>query len=135
MSAEHLNEERPTHPRGYRVFRPRWEERPTNLLSCQFEKEVELDWVRVAKHKNVVVAAYKIAMLNSNVYKISSLAVDERYRGCGLGSWLLLHALGLIESKGGQTVHANWGCRSSLLQRIGFEQVQGSQYRLKLERE
>lgn len=135
MSAEQLNDERPAHPRGYRVFRPHWKERPTDLLSCKFEKEGELDWIRVAKHKNMVVAAYKIAMLNSSVYKISSLAVDEAYRGFGLGSWMLLHALGLIESKGGQTVHANWGCKSSLLQRIGFEQVQGSEYRLILERE
>ncbi len=130
-----MNDERPSHPRGYPVFRPRWDERPTCLLACKFEKEEELDWVRVAKHKNAVIAAYRIEALGTNNYAILALAVDEDYRGYGLGRWMLLHALGLIESKGGQTVHASWSCKSSLLQSTGFDLTHGNEYRLKLERE
>ena len=130
-----MSEERPSHPRGYPVFRPHWEERPTRLLEQQFESEEELNWVRVAKHNDCVIAAYAIAPLDRFNYKIRMLVVDERYRGEGLGRWLLLHALGLIESKGGQFVHANWGCRTPLLEAVGFERGEENKYRIKLERE
>ena len=135
MLSKELNDTRPSHPRGYPVFRPRWDERPDNLLCCKFEREEELDWVRIAKHGDVVVAAYKIEVLGSSTYAISSLAVDEDYRLRGLGRWMLLHALGLIESKGGQIVYANWDRKLSLLQRVGFNRTSDARYRMNLERE
>lgn len=135
MLEKELNDDRPSHPRGYPVFRPRWDEKPDNLLCCTFEREEELDWVRIAKHGDVVVAAYQIEALGSSTYVISSLAVDESYRRNALGRWMLLHALGLIESKGGQTVHANWGRKLSLLQRVGFNRTGDTEYRLNLDRE
>lgn len=126
---------RPSHPRGYPVYRPHWDERPEQLLGRSFQAEEELDWVRIAKHGKRIVAAYHIAKIDTFNYSISSLAVTPNYRGEGIGHWMLLHALGLIESKGGRTVHVYWGCTAPLLKRIGFGHDQENNHWLHLDRE
>lgn len=123
------------HPRDYPVFRPRWDERPEELLGQTFESEKELDWVRIAKHDKNVVAAYLIARIDEFNFSIAALAVNEHYRGEGLGHWMLLHALGLIESKGGRIVHAKWGSNPPLLERVGFRRDQENGHWLQLDRE
>ncbi|MCY3885189.1 MAG: GNAT family N-acetyltransferase [Gammaproteobacteria bacterium] len=130
-----MNTNHPLHPRDYPVFRPHWDERPEELLGQIFQSEEELDWVRIAKHEKKVVAAYQIARIDQFSFSISSLAVNEHYSGEGIGHWMLLHALGLIESKGGRIVRAKWGCNPPLLERVGFRCDQENSHWLHLDRE
>lgn len=130
-----MSRERPKHPREYPVYRPRWDERPEELLGCSYQTEEELDWVRIAKKGARVVAAYQVAKIDTFNFSILSLAVSPHYRGQGIGNWMLLHALGLIESKGGRTVHVNWGYTVPLLERLGFGHDQEKNHWLHLERE
>ena len=128
-------EGRPSHPRGYPIFRPHWDERPTSLLHCCIDAEEDLDWIRIAKHEGRVIAAYQIELVQNFVYRIVSLVVDEEYRREGLGGWMLLHALGLIESRGGRSVLVEWNRNTSMLERVGFIQDTDSGYKLELDRE
>lgn len=123
------------HPRDYPVFRPHWDERPEKLLQQRFASEEELDWVRIAKHGQTVIAAYRVSTIDRFNFSIASIAVLPDYRGKGIGRWMLMHAMGLIESKGGRTVHANWGCSVPLLDRLGFVHDHENNHWLHLERE
>ena len=111
----------PDHPRGYPIYRPHWDERPTELLNCCFEHESELDWIRIAKFGDRIIAAYRIAKTGEFGFEICSLVVHSDFRGRGLGQWLVQHAMGLIESKGGLVVIVQIGCQVSMLERLGFE--------------
>ena len=121
----------PTHPREYPIFRPREDECPHRLLELPKDESVNLDAIRVAKHQDHVVAAYKFRRLTSLTFEIERVGVSERYRSRGLGSWMLAHAIGIIESKGGREVivHAH-ACE--FLLRLGFEETDSNQLRLLL---
>ena len=121
----------PAHPREYRIFRPREDECLYQLLGLPKEDSVNLDSIRVAKHDDKVVAAYQFDRLSSLTYVIDRLGVDESYRSRGLGRWMLAHAVGIIESKGGREVivHAP---TCEFLSRFGFEAAGSNLMRLTL---
>ncbi len=129
------DETRPAHPRGYPIYRPHWNERPIQLLNRSFEQDSELDWIRIAKHHDQVIAAYQIALIDTFNYWISALDVRKDYRGEGLGRWMLLHAIGLIESKGGRVVHVKCKNPKPNLEGLGFLATDSNEYRLQLVRE
>lgn len=106
-------------PREYPVFRPYWRERPTQLLQQSIE-ESDLDWIRIAKHHGQVIAAYRIEQQDVFNYSILSIAVDSNYRHQGIGRWMVLHAVGLIESKGGRVVHVTNSTHDSWWVWCGF---------------
>lgn len=121
----------PVHPRDYPIFRPRENECPDRLLGLSVGEPVNLDVIRVAKHRDKVVAAYRYKRLSSLVFEIERLGVSEPYRCRGLGSWMLAHAIGIIESKGGREVivHAPL---CEFFARLGFEVAGPDQLRLTL---
>lgn len=110
----------PSHPRDYPIFRPRENECPYELLGLSVGEVVDLDFIRVAKHHDDVVAAYKFKQLSSLVFEIEGLGVSRPYQHRGLGSWMLAHAVGIIESKGGREVIVQTPC-CQFLGRLGFE--------------
>ena len=122
------------HPRDYPIFRPRAGECDPGLIGLQTLSSEDLDNVRVAKYQGRVIGAYRIERLNSLVYKIGQIGVDVPYRGNGLGSWLLAHAIGIIESKGGREVVVNSELRS-LFSRIGFAEKSATELVLTLKPE
>ena len=125
----------PKHPREYRIHRPYWGECPPDLLCEDGDIESQLDWVRIAKHNDRVVAAYSFKAIDTFHYSLLSLKVDREYRRRGLGRWLLLHALGVIESKGGREVTADFGKTVSLMDSLGFVRVSNTRYQLSLDPE
>lgn len=123
------------HPRRFPIFRPHWHERPAELLERAFSSETELDWIRIAKHGNTVVSAYEIEQHDSWNFSLKSLVVSPEYQNQGLGSWMLLHAVGVIESKGGRFVHASCGGKQSIFSRAGFTEVSPNTYVMQLQPE
>lgn len=121
----------PNHPREYPIFRPREDECPYGLLGLRLGDHINLDAIRVAKHHDDVVAAYKFKRLSSLAFEIEAVGVSEPYRNRGLGSWMLAHAVGIIESKGGRDViiHAPL---CEFLGRLGFKVAGSNRLRLTL---
>ena len=91
----------------------------------------DLDFIRVAKHDNQVIAAYRFKQVSPSVFEICYLRVEEAFQGQGLGSWLLAHAIGIIESKGGREVITRCKQRT-LFARVGFKQGLSDRLRLTL---
>lgn len=101
-----------------KVYRPFPSEVPADLVGA----DAEVDDVRVAKLDGVVIGAYWLARIDAHRFEIKALAVYGRHRGQGVGRWLLGHALGIIESRGGRIVDAPH-CAAGLFRKAGFEPV------------
>ena len=122
-------------PRRFPIYRPNWHERPSELLARDISCETELDWIRIAKDANKVIAAYEIEQNDTCTYSVLSLTVVQQYQHQGLGRWMLLHAVGLIESKGGRVVHARCVGRRNFFARVGFTMVAPDHYVMQLQPE
>lgn len=85
--------------RDLRLFEPYPDELPVDLVGAG-----ELATVRVAKLDGVVVGAYRLRRQAATRFELAALGVHPPYRGRGAGRWLLGHALGVAESKGGRSV-------------------------------
>ena len=117
-------------PRGvsYRdvtIYRPFADEMPIDLVG----RGASPDDVRVAKLDGTIVGAYRLARKPQARFEIEALAVYPAFRRVGIGRWLLGHALGIAESRGGRVVDGQgpaW-----LLAPAGFNR-HGSGFRLVL---
>ncbi len=109
----------PEHPRDYPISRPHEDEIPTKLLELSDDAPIDLDNIRVAKNGNEVVAAYLFKRLSPLQYAVEAIGVVCSHRQRGLGSWMLAHAIGMIESKGGREVIVRRS-RCGFLERFGF---------------
>lgn len=132
MAQSHVGDlQMPTHPRDYPIFRPREDECPYELLGLSETEPVDLDAIRVAKHHDTVVAAYLFKRLSVLAFEIERLGVNTSYRRRGLGSWMVAHAIGIIESKGGREVFIRTpSC--DFFSRFGFEEADSEFLRLTL---
>ena len=96
--------------RSYRdvtVYRPFPGEAPVDIVGA----DAPLDDVRIAKlngdaAERRIAGAYRLAPVEADRFEIVALAVYPAYRGVGIGRWLLGHALGIAESRGGRLVDA-----------------------------
>ena len=122
-------------PRRFPIYRPHWHERPSELLARIVLSETELDWIRIAKHHSEVISAYEIEQTDTWNFSLLSLVVTRSYQNQGLGRWMLLHAIGLIESKGGRVIHARCPSHQEFFTRVGFTIIAPSHYLLQLEPE
>jgi N-acetylglutamate synthase-like GNAT family acetyltransferase len=124
-------------PRHLETFRPWDHEMPWDLLlsvdadRAILEQVVALELVRVAKLEGRIVGAYGIRPQTPTCYELVTLVVEEGWRGRAFGRWLLGHALGLAESRGGREVLVRGQHHAAFLQRFGFE-PSGSDLRLEL---
>ena len=123
------------HPRRFPIYRPHWPERPTQLLARDISADSELDWIRIAKDDGAVIAVYEIEQNDTWNFSVLRLRVAESYQNQGLGRWMLLHAVGLIESKGGRIVHARCVSHRNFLIQAGFCEVDPDHYVLQLQPE
>lgn len=129
--SKHGVQKRPA-PRRFPIYRPHWNERPEELLEREILSEAELDWIRIAKDNNKVIAAYTIEQLDTWNFSLVSLSVAGPYREQGLGRWMLFHAVGLIESKGGRVVHVRCAELLCFVKHAGFSMVSSDHYVLDL---
>jgi N-acetylglutamate synthase-like GNAT family acetyltransferase len=116
-----------TRPRDLQMFRPYADEVPWELLESAganadaLSAVLELDLVRVAKLDGRVVGGYGIRPLSPTSYELVALAIAEGWRGKGFGRWLVGHAIGLAESRGGREIVVRGRGHASFLRRFGFE--------------
>ncbi len=115
------------------IYYPYAEEIPYDLL-----KEAGADparvanlshepFVRVAKHTGQVIGVYLMSQLDAQTFRLDALAVESAFRNRGLGSWLVGHAIGVSESRGGRRVLVTRPYAGGLLGRQGFEPQAGGQ--------
>ncbi|MCY4657961.1 MAG: GNAT family N-acetyltransferase [Gammaproteobacteria bacterium] len=113
----------PSHPRDYPIFRPYEEECPVSLLGNIPEDEFILDNIRIMRHEQEIIAAYRFSQIDQFCYQIHSLKVLPAYRGQGIGKWLLAHVLGIIESKGGQCAVTSIQRNATFFEYRGFSRT------------
>ncbi len=108
------------------VYPPYPDEDPAHLVGVAGDGEL----VRVAKLDGRVIGAYRLARTGKVRYAIKAVVVAEGYRGCGVGRWLLGHAIGIAELKGGRVVDAP-RIAEGFFAKVGFGPA-GSYLRLRL---
>jgi N-acetylglutamate synthase-like GNAT family acetyltransferase len=124
-------------PRHLETFRPWDHEMPWDLLLLggadrqALQEVVALELVRVAKLEGRIVAAYGIRPETPTCYELVALTVEDVWRGRAFGRWLMGHALGLAESRGGREVVVRGQRYADFLRRFGFE-PSGNDLRLEL---
>ena len=116
-------------PRDASIYRPYPDEVPWELLSSADGDEdrvrgyADIDYMRVAKHRDQVVGVYVVQALEPTRYALKALVVTENYRRRRLGSWLLGHAIGLAESKGAREIEVPGAPLRGFFRRVGFEET------------
>ena len=98
------------------VYPPYPHEDPRHLVGTADDGEL----VRVAKLDGCVIGAYRLVRTGETRFAIKALVVDENYRGHGIGRWLLGHAIGIAELKGGRVIDAPLAAETFFAQG-GFE--------------
>ncbi|MEM7077288.1 MAG: GNAT family N-acetyltransferase [Pseudomonadota bacterium] len=112
--------------RSVEVFRPYNNEFPGELLWDQGVDDARLDiWadaaiVRIAKQDEQILGIYAMDREGSAAFHLHGVIVAPPARRRGLGRWLVGHAIGVAESKGGRYLLAPVAGASRMLSRIGF---------------
>lgn len=118
-------------PQDLPLFRPYPDEIPWDLLALADPDQdrvfgyADADLMRVAKLDDEVVGVYVLERLAPTVYRLCNLAVIPACRGRGLGSWLLGHAIGIAESRGGREILVKEAPLDGLFRRFGFTSRDG----------
>lgn len=104
------------------VYRPYPDEIPLDLLALAgtTPEQVDADLMRVAKLDGQAVGFYQLRELGETTWELVGLAVARECRHHGLGRWLLGHAIGIAESKGGREIRIRSTRQRKLLARTGF---------------
>lgn len=122
---------RPFSARDATIYRPYTDEIPWDLLleADPDERRVRAytdpDLIRVAKYEGVAVGAYVIRPLSAIRTELCTLVVSKPFRRAGLGRWLLGHAIGLTETRGGREIFVAGVPLRGLFARTGFKVVDG----------
>ena len=111
--------------REIEVFRPYAGEAPMSLVwdagadeDCVARFDAA-EIVRIAKRGDQVLALYAMDRLDATRFRLHGFVVDPSVRRQGLGRWLVGHAIGVAESKGGRHVFGPKSA-SRCLKHIGF---------------
>ncbi len=116
--------------RDVRIYFPLRDEYPVDLLvqgGLAEEDHPDLSqkpFLRVAKCRGEVVGVYYSRVITPTRHQMESLAVNPPWRGRGIGSWLVGHALGVSESRGAKELAARANTSADgLFQRLHFVRV------------
>lgn len=101
--------------RDVEVSTPRAAEMPVDIVGAG----VEPSEVRVAKLRGRLIGAYHLVRVDEQRFAIRALGVCAPARRRGVGRWLLGHALGVAESRGGRFVQAPDGA-AGFFRKAGF---------------
>ena len=112
--------------RSVEVFKPYAHELPEALLETAGLAEETIDqWLaaetlRVAKIGTDVLGAYAMVRLDAINFELYGVIVEPRIRKQGLGRWLVGHAIGVAESKGGRHLHTSATSGTRMYKKLGF---------------
>ncbi len=122
--------------RALRLLHPYPSEVPWQLLQTVEPDRTRLEgWIqggmlRMALLDDTPVAAYILRQQDITNFELLLLVVAPALRRQGLGRWMLGHAVGIAESKGGRNVHVTLpepqSQMSTLLAGFGFTVAPGS---------
>lgn len=121
--------------RAIEVFKPYSNEFPEQLLidagssDSQIERWQAAPIVRITKLDEEIMGVYAMARdevpgVNGLRFELYGLVTAPNVRRQGLGRWLLGHAIGVAESKGGRHLWIDQTGGSRLFSRVGFVPVQ-----------
>ena len=121
-------------PRDVSIFRPYPEEMTNDRLECVLAAP-DLDLVRVAKWEGEIVARYRLQQKARTEFVLKSIRVESGYRSRGLGSWMLGHAIGLAEARGGRSIEVAFDRGYRFFERRGFSRARNGVLRLAVQPE
>ena len=121
-------------PRDVSIFRPRAIEAMIDPLPCVL-KAADLELVRAAKWLGEVVAVYQLTQMTETEFALVSIHVEAGYRRKGLGTWMLGHAIGLAEARGGRSIEAVFAEERRFFERRGFNPRKNGVLRLEVQPE
>ena len=104
------------------VYPPRPGETPADLIGGDAASDVEI--VRLAKLDGRVIGGYRLRRTGETRFSIPAIAVCKRYRGRGIGRWLLGHAIGIAELKGARVIEVP-DAAAEFFGKVGFESFGG----------
>lgn len=97
-------------PSDVRIYRPYPDEVPWELFASADEsllrEAMDRSLLRVGKLGGEVLGAYALLPRGATGFELIALVVADAWRRRGLGRWLLGHAIGLAETKGGREIAA-----------------------------
>lgn len=97
-------------PSDVRIYRPYPDEVPWELFASADEsllrEAMDRSLLRVGKLGGEVLGAYALLPRSATGFELIALVVADAWRRRGLGRWLLGHAIGLAETKGGREITA-----------------------------
>ncbi len=117
--------------RQIEVFKPYDQELPHSLLEEEaFSDETIARWLdaeilRVGKLGSEVLGVYAMERADATRFLLHGVVVSRSTRKQRLGRWLVGHAIGVAESKGGRHLQAAGNRSSRLYMRMGFTQRDG----------
>jgi len=123
-----------TRPRDVSIFRPHANEATSEALHCVL-KAPDLELVRVAKWRGQVVAVYQLTQMTETEFALVSIRVEAGYRRRGLGTWMLGHAIGLTEARGGRSIEVVFAQGHRFFERSGFNPRKNGVLRLDVQPE
>ncbi len=121
-------------PRDVSIFRPHAIEATIDPLLCVL-KAPDLELVRVAKWLGEVVAVYQLTQMTETEFALVSIHIEAAYRRKGLGTWMLGHAIGLAEARGGRSIEAAFAEERRFFERRGFNPRKNGVLRLEVQPE
>ena len=118
--------------RDFEVYPPFRDELPLDLYGpphLQAEcgpAEPPAEFIRIAKNQKKVFGIYELDRSDKGVFVIRSLIVDQASRRNGIGRWLLGHAIGVAESKGGHQLLLRSQLSKAFFQKFDFYEEETS---------
>jgi len=123
----------PINTREIEVFKPYSNEAPEALLmnegftDAQIDIWLDSDLLRVAKRGEEVLGLYAMNIADGETYQLLGIVIAPNARKQRVGRWLVGHALGVAESKGGRHVMFAHQRSGRFFTAIGFVTVDGGQ--------
>jgi GNAT superfamily N-acetyltransferase len=108
--------------RDYEVFRGDPEALPPAMLQCFQTLSPQPQVLRVAKLQEQIIGCYAMSMPSggSSDYRLAMVSVVEEFRRNGVGRWLVGHAIGVAESRGGRELLASLPGPEAFFRGLGF---------------
>lgn len=108
--------------RDYEVFRGDPEALPAAMRHSFQTLSPQPQVLRVAKLQEQIIGCYAMSMPSSGSsdYRLAMVSVVEEFRRNGVGRWLVGHAIGVAESRGGRELLASLPGPEAFFRGLGF---------------